>query len=580
MVLLIFGALIAGCVPASDTNNGPQTASGGVDLPAENINIKDINITQQNGQAMLDFSLVSGSRKAGYTETKLTQLPAYEIKLLDQPQRLMIRFDHISFWDYEQKQTWALSDFILGVFREVPADGDSLIIYVQLSAEASFDVQEDEGNLKVTVTPGTAAEEKKYYCVANAFYEHQEGRWPGTVDMQPVLCSDLQNKLLISSPFETQGEAQSYADSIETKVSETLPGTKLFVVEIQSGALPDFSDDIDYSKAEQRNLLIKNGTYLDTPVLLENGYYLATSADGRIAFSRKYKPEEPALEQDSYLLSDRLWILANGRSQSLDISEFYSIKEAAFSPDGRYIALLDASIENSVLYVYDFENATLINLGEEGFGSQTAEFAWSDINNTLYAITGYDALHMQMRSCTFADDGSMQIGTLEEEQSGSGSIAVHQNRLFYADSAAGRVYEIGDTRRELTNGVDLCSYVSSNQLLVLEALPSKNEQTLTNLKLCDIDTGETILVSQDSGIIDFGFGRDGKVYYIDAMIENPQEGYPYGLFVYNPQTDTNEQIALCGTEWFASDAPGVLYFIDYIDDGENGFNATYKYDLS
>ncbi len=578
--LILMVSLFSGCAPLKQQGGTPQTAQGGVATDAKNINIKDIDVAEQGDDTVVTFSLLSGSRKAGYAESKLTQLPKYQIKMLGQPQRLMISFDNISFWDYEPKDSWATSDLIQGLFREVPANDSSLTIFIQLSRLASFDVKEDEGNLILTLSPGKENEDTKYYCASNAFYEHQEGRWPEAVDMLPVLCSDLQNKLLISQPFDTKEEAQSYMQSIEEPVKKALPDAVLSVIGIGKNALPDFSSDIDYSVVESRDVLMKSGGAVGTSVLLENGRYLDTAPDGRIVFSRAYKPDEPSMQQDNYLMSERLWILdTDGSLQSIDISEFFLIAKAKFSADGRYLAILDSSIENSVLYVYDFTNATLINLGEEGFGSQTADFAWSDMDGTLYAMTGSSETK-QMRSCTFAEDGTFQIQAVEELEGAEGSVAVWKGRVFFADKTAGRVYEIGDTRRDLANGVDICAEPDSNKLLVLETQPSSDEQVPTSLKLYDIDTGETVYITQGTDIVDFGFAPGGKVYYLDAKIDNAAEGYAYGLFVYDIAGGSSQEIALSGTDEFATSDSGVLYFIDYLGEVENGFYATFTYNLN
>jgi len=579
-VLLLLTGLHAGCIPADDSESTPQPATGGVASVDSNINIKDIDITQQNEQTVVTFSLLSGSRKAGYPESKLAELPPYEIKLLDQPQRLMIRFDNISFRDYEPKVSWAISDFVLGLFREVPADDDSLIIYIQLSRSASFDVSEKEGSLSVALTPGKENESTQYYCVSNSFYEHQEGRWPEEIDMQPVLCSDLQTKLLISKPFDTKEEAESYMQSIKPQLKEALPDAVLSVIDVAKSALPDFITDIDYLQVEGHRVLMKDGTYPETSVLLENGRYLATAPDGSIAFSRFYKPEEPVLDQERFLMSEQLWILdANGRLQSINASEFFTIDKAAFSIDGRYIAILDKSIENRVLYVYDFESQTLINLGEEGFGSQTVDFTWSDASNTLYAMTGNDTTK-QMKSCAFSGDGSIAISAVEEQEGAEGHVAVWQGRLFFADSAAGKIYEIAETRREITDGVDIRVQPDSNYLIVLETEPSQDEQVFTNLKLCDVDSGETQYIVQDSAIESFAFMRGGTVYYLDAMAENTKGDYPYGLYAYDIAIASLDEVALCSTNEFATSASGMLYFIDYLGEFNNGFYATYTYDLN
>ncbi len=580
LCLILIASLAAGCAPQQDQSGAPQTTQGGTATDAKNINIKDIDILKQDENTVVTFSLLSGSRKAGYAESKLTQLPAYQIEMLDQPQRLKIKFDNISFWDYEPKDSWMESDTIQGLFREVPANNSSLIIFIQLTRSASFDVKEDEGNLVLTIKPGNENTDTKYYCTANAFYEHQEGRWPEAVDMQPVLCSDLQNKLLISHPFDTKEEAQAFMQSIEKPVKDALPEVALTVVGIGKNALPDFSSDIDYSFLENRGVLMKDGSFLNTSVLLDNGRYLDTASDGRVVFSRAYKPEEPSMQQDNYLMSERLWIQgADGRANIIDVSEFFLITKAKFSPDGRYLAILDSSIENSVLYVYDFTNTVLINLGEEGFGSQTTDFAWSDVGSTLYAMTG-NSDTKQMRSCTFGADGSIQIQAVEELEGAEGSVAVRNGLVYFADKTTGRVYEIGETRRDLTGGVDICARSDSNQLLVLETQPSADEQVPTSLKLFNLDTGETVMITNGTDIVDFGFMPGGKVYFLDAKIADAAEGFPYGLFVYDIAGGTLQEIAVCGTDEFATSDSGVLYFIDYLGEVENGFYATFTYNLS
>ena len=76
--------------------------------------------------------------------------------------------------------------------------------------------------------------------------------------MQPVLCSDLTNKLLISRPFDSKDEAQGYLKSIEEKVKKALPDVSLSVVSVAKNALPDFTSGIDYAMVESRGVLMKD----------------------------------------------------------------------------------------------------------------------------------------------------------------------------------------------------------------------------------------------------------------------------------------------------------------------------------
>lgn len=579
LALLVCTGLLAACAPAAEESGGPQdrTAAGGVSLAAENINLKDINITQERGQTVVTLSLLSGSRKTGYAESKLTQLPEYQITLLRQPQRLMIRLSNISFWDYEQKDSWALSDFAVGVFREVPAADGSLVVYVQLTRDAAFTTEEQEGNLIVRLTPGAENEGRKYFCVLNAFLEHQEGRWPGGVDMEPVLCSDLQSRLLISKPFDTRDEAEGFMTSAMGALAGTLPDKPLSVIGLDGGELPGYPTDADYSLLEGRQILQKNGVPLETALLLQNGRFLAAAPDGRIAFSRSYKTERPTLMQDRYLLSERLWIRdPNGRIQNLDIPEFFSIGKAAFSADGNYIALLDESMENRVLYVYAFESGTLYNLGEEGFGSQTAAFAWSDVNDTLYAATGSGAMW-----CVFSADGGTRIGAFGETARAEGHLAVSRDRLFFADRAQGFVFLVGENHRQITKGADLRADVDGKTLLVLEPSSTGDEQVLTSLKLCDIETGDEVYIAEDEEIFDFEFLPGGsKVCFTAASNENAD--FPYALFVFDTVSGVADRVALVSTARFApAPASASLYFTEYVDNGGgDSFFATYAYDLN
>ncbi len=577
IAVLLVAFTLFGCAAREPLENPAQSASGGRADAAEHINLKDINISADADETVVTLSFLSGSRNSDFPETRLLSLPEYRVTQLPSPQRIMITLQNISYCDYEEKDSWALSDFLRGLFQESPADNDSVIIYLQLSREAQFSVEESEGDLIIRLEPSVSQEPSRFYCVTNSFFQHQEGTWPREIDMTPVLCSDLQNKLLISQPFDTRESAESYRDSINTQLQNSLPGNSLNVVELAPGALPDYTN-IDYSVAEGKKVLVQQGTPVNLPLLLQNGKYLATAPDGRVAFSRSYKPDEPALQQNAYLNSEKLWILkTDGQVQSLDISEFYMIDSAQFSYDSRYICLLDVSIENRVLYVYDFSTSVLLNLGEEGFGNQTAAFAWSDSENKLYAMTGYDGA-LQMLSCTFGEDG-INIEAVEEQAGAEGHLGVSQGRLFFADNAAGTIYKIDDTRSEVAPGIDFQISPDGTSMVALETNIAENEQVLTNLKLYDIVTGKYKAILENAEVASFCFSPDGGSIYYTVEEDGTQEAYPYGLYAYNIASGENAQLALCSTGDIAAGKAGVIYLIQFFDDAETGFYATYQYIL-
>ena len=120
IIIIVISALLFGCAPTDtapqDTATPDQTTTGGVLEPADNINVKEIDITQDDDQTVVTLYMLSGSRANGYTESKLVELPEYEISMLEQPERLKIVLQNISFWDYEKKPTWELSSFAVDLF--------------------------------------------------------------------------------------------------------------------------------------------------------------------------------------------------------------------------------------------------------------------------------------------------------------------------------------------------------------------------------------------------------------------------------------------------------------------------------
>ncbi len=576
--IIILG-VISGCTRLNQPENNvaPVQSAGGEAQPGEKINLKDIVIVTEQDQTVITLSMLSGSRKAGYAESKLTKLPEYEIKELEQPQRLMIKLHDISFWDYEEKPEWEFSSFVMGLFKEVPANDNSLIIYIQLSCSAEYTAEESEGDLILRLSPGGQNDGQGYFCLSNSFSEYQDGTWPKSVEMTPVLCVDLKNVLLISRPFDTEEEAKAFKDAATEELKLVLPDNEVYVAQLGKDILPDYSSK-DFSASVGKSVVMKQGVLMDTALLLQNGKYLAAASDGRIVFSRRYASDEPGI----YPYSEKLWILdTNGRMQSIDVPDFYSIEKAGFSPEGNYLGILDVSIDSRVLYVYDFTSGELINLGEEGFGD-TYSFAWSDFNDTIYAVTGYEPT--KLMSCKFSYDGTPIIESVEDNLGSGGKISVSQGRLFISDNTggAGKIYVMDTERREITSGTDFSISPDGKKMLVLESRSSGDEEVLTSLKLCDIVSGKSNYIAENASIASFYFSQNGgKVYYMDESVSEPSGEYSYGLFSYDIATNVSLQIALCNTGNFAlSLDSGEIYLIYLINDVDNSFYATYTYDLN
>ncbi len=199
-------------------------------------------------------------------------------------------------------------------------------------------------------------------------------------------------------------------------------------------------------------------------------------------------------------------------------------------------------------------------------------------------MTGYGS--MQMMSCTFQEDGAFNIAAVEETAGSEGKLYVSGGRLFFADKSgySGMIYEIGEARREITAGIDFAVSPDGKSMAVLEASQAGEEEVLTSLKICDIETGVSVYIAQNAEITGFFFSHNGgKIYYTDASITKEESvgEYKYGLFSYDIASASRQMEALCSTgELKPSEAPGKVFLIKYINEAANGFYATYTYELS
>ena len=118
-------------------------------------------------------------------------------------------------------------------------------------------------------------------------------------------------------------------------------------------------------------------------------------------------------------------------------------------------------------------------------------------------------------------------------------------------------------------------------MAVLETSLVDGEQVLTNLKLYDIVTGKYSIVVENADIASFAFSPSGNtLYYTDsAMNDETIDGYPYGLYTCDTISGEQKLLAMCSSGDFAVSPTGAIYLIQYFNDAQNSFYATYQYDL-
>lgn len=551
----MFPSVFSGCSPVHDQ------------MP----NLRSIDVAVYDDYTAVSLNFVNGSYGAGYNEYTLDGIPEYSISMTEQPERLKIEIKGLSFWDGVKAVNIDETGIVSGVFGEAPEGSGTYAFYIQLAEPARYNVEKRAGALNIVLTPEAGYEGVKYYCLSDSFEARREGLWPRELQMTPVLCSDLKNKLIISQPFDTQAQADAFMKKANILLETMLPGAKVYVDTLYGNSLPDYVYD-SYAFTQTRSMVSVSGEVQNTPVLLRNGRYLSTGSDGRILFSKiSYNSGDGVLTD-----SETLWILEQGTTRKLAIKRFEAIQQAVFSPDGRYISVLDSS-EGGALYIYDSIENKIYDMADEGLGAGTQSFSWSDTSEVIYAVTGDE--ESKLISCAFLPDGTLNIVTLRSLTSSYGEVCVSKGRVFYSegDFDTGGIYEYGEPDRVLTRGYDFIISHDGRYLLVLE-ISSAEDAGLTSLKLYDIQTGISQYVARGADIDAYCLLPDGSGVIYTVYAGN-DEDYPYELYEYDISADAIRLAALSATgDIYSGGAQREVYLV-YGPDDENGIYSTYIYDI-
>ena len=586
---LICALLLAACssggqdtpVPTQEAAIVNGTLEGGDDSLGSDINLKDINIEMQGENTVITMYFLNGSRIAGVDESKISAVPSYKVTQLPAPFRLQVDLK-IGFWDYADNNETYNNSIIYGLFNTAHSDSDEVSIFFQLNEDVQTTVKEDSDKLVITMSPKPSVAESAFFVGLNAYEAYEQNLVPQDIGMTPTMCDGLTDLMLISKPLKDEASANKLAEEVNLKIAGAVPAKQAYVFQMSTDALPQYNKSMDAESVKEEPVMMKDGVATSLAVMVENGRYLCTMADGRILYARSYVPD--STEDTEQVLKEKLWIIeTNGKKTQLELPYFYSVEKAAASADGRYIAILDSGIENKVLYVYDTQEGMLRNLGEEGLGRLTTPFAWDPEQPVIYAMTGEDSLQLKKYDVT-------QPGAVEgvEEQPGADSkIELAGGKVYFADKSAndgaGMIYSVdiaSQERKEITQGVDFT--ISNDGGYLAAVVPVKNEEdpealsyavTIKNLTT----EAEPVEVISNVSVESLGFGADNNTLYITTPdYEGVTEEYPFALLRYVLSTQQFAPVEFSKTSRII---PGVnageVYVIDYFSQNGNSFYVTY-----
>ncbi|MDL2218462.1 hypothetical protein LJC27_07355 [Christensenellaceae bacterium OttesenSCG-928-M15] len=588
----------------------------------EKYNLKDISFSSHmeegNAETVVRLSFVSGSRLSGDGEEhENSGVPAHNIYALDNPARLVVELDGVSYWDY--RRNMELFGGVQGVFSHIPAQNPRISLYFQLESPVRFLASIDGDDIVVRLRKEQAEDAEKYFVTVNAYDAYRSGVIPAESDLTPTLSGNLENVLMISPPFSTEEEAVQYESAAKT--ANPLVDPDLFrVVALQSGKLPAYDRSLDYLTIERQSVIrLESGATVSVPVLAPDGLYLADLPDGSgYLYSRLETTDDGASYQRLYIS------LYTGVTRPATSFEFIDIDRACFSPDGRKLVVLERTSDSTHLYVFDSNTYELLNdLSEMGFGGNTGAFLFNSLGNSIYAVTGVS--DVQLHQFDYSIPNEQERHSIVDQNSvDEGSLGYSDGELYFAHSTmeqGSMIYRIkpeGGVRKPFMPGGTFSISNDEKYMAVSSSGETSTTGTSSNtFELYDFATGTRTSISDSVYPYDFIWSKDcSKLFYIESRLsggqtegdtsddaaqdeaqdesgdtpdepENapaddvPLDAYPYTLWIYDIASGVSERLFdMMGPDIHPSDDNGMLYLcITQAQEEEESLRATYILNL-
>lgn len=597
-----------------DFTRAGERVGGGV--PVEAANAKSLTASAQGEDIELTLSFVGGSRLSGSTEEKkLLVVPNYEVYMLPAPARLVIELPAVSYWDYTRTAELSDTAGIQGTFLHMLADGETISIFVQLERESMFRVEEAEDSLLIHIKPlpqqsDTQQEDDiedlveagtHFFVVADAYRDYCSGVISREMDMQPTLASDLTHVMLISAPFDTPAEAERYKENTLALTANTLPA-QWSAMALSQGALPPYSEEMDYQAAYGHMVYRLNGEEQSGEVFLPDGLYLCTLPEKNgVLYSRRVTTNDVTGDVYNY---EMLYTMdLQGNKKPLFPYEFETIETARYAPDGRKLAVLERAAESTHLYVFDVEaKEMLVDLSAVGFGDMISAYTWDALGTTIYAVGGTSAMQVHQYDFNVPDEAK-RYSVVDKTGADEGSIGYCDGNLYFVQSdlnAGAVIYRIkpdGGVRKPFAKGD---SFVLSADGSYMAINASSNEMESAGAKdvfsILSMKTGESRVVTDAFAVYSYFWSRDcTKLYYFenrlsgdageganeeDTEAAETADPFPYTLWVYDLTTQQNAALMDFPMTSVSMSGLSERFYLCYMDEATMGSAIRATYDIS
>ncbi|MBQ3108118.1 MAG: hypothetical protein IJC67_00760 [Clostridia bacterium] len=639
LVILLIGIFALGCgnqAPEVDPMEGFRTGVHGGGTLQEGINARSIRVENEGEDVRITFDFIAGSRMSGGTEeTELSELPAYRVYIEESPCRLVVELESLAYWDYTYDPAIE-NEHLHGFFRRNLSDSEQVTFYFQLKEDMAYTIEDHGGSLSILLRSVPGQESLKntvhYYAMTDTYREYCSGIISREYDVSPVLCRNFEDIVLISPAYETQAEAEAFLNAAIASSTDLKP-EQWEIIALYHNDLPIYDENFGMKVVDAQQAARVNGEAVNLPVLLHDGIYLATAADGSILYSKTIREGDAGSEVEY----EELWTLhQDGSTRRMLRFEFAAIEACSYSPDGHKLAVLERAGEGSHLYIFDTDtNDLMADLSEMGFGDMISAFTWNELGNILYAVSGSAGLQVNQYDFTVSEE-TKRYNVVDRNGADEGSIGFYGGEVYFTQSSMEEgaiIYSIkpeGGVRKAFTEG-GAFAFSPDRRYLALTTTGMDTVVGETAVKdafsLMDLESGKTTLITDAYAVHEFFWSQDGsRLFYFENRLtgseseattegdpllesevteeapveevvteENIDEGlaeepeteteqsdpYPYALYMYDVATGESRLVAeLSSTAVFPGAKADVLY-IPYYDQETMGalVRATYEFTI-
>lgn len=485
---------------------------------------------------------------------------------------------------------------------------ESVYLCFQLAQDAAFQIQEQGGQLSVTLLPVVQeaqpeqeAEEAPWYLIGNGFRDYCEGTLLGAEQMTPTYTSSLDQVVLISQAYASDIEAELAKRQILEQNPSALESDWM-AVQLGADGLPAFDETARQQAAFVEAVQRRNGQVAGAQVCLADGIFLSSvprRLGGGILYSKRIT-EGIGAEAISY---EELYILdSQDKEKRLLDYAFATVERAVFSPDGRKLAVLEREAERTNLYVVDVGTRDIITeLTRAGFGDTVSALCWDSMGSMLFAVSGSG--EMQVHAYDFnVPDETKRHTVVDKNGANEGYIGYCGGEVYFVQSEmeGDTIYEIkpeGGVRKAFCQG-GAFALSPNNAYMAISGASSIAGGAGGEFLLRDMQTGQTQTITDDFAVYDFVWSQDGSIlYYFENRLSGsvgeageeaaatqtpqPQDPYPYTLWAYQLESGESQPVCdLASTRIAASSWANRLYYT-YLDEETMGekVRATYWIDF-